>query len=186
MIFRATPIEGAFHIEPERRTDGRGYFARLFCADEYRRQGLSGDVAQSSVSYNSAEGTLRGLHFQDWPHGEEKLVRCVRGAIWDVILDLRLKSSTYLKWWGTELHEDSGVMLYVPEGVAHGFLTLQPTTEVSYQMSHPYVPESARGVRWDDPTFAIEWPSVPRVMSESDRTHPDFSEARAYTALSAE
>jgi dTDP-4-dehydrorhamnose 3,5-epimerase len=173
VIFKETPIKGAFGIEPELVTDERGYFCRIFSTDEFERHGLSTTVAQSSVSYNTSALTLRGMHYQAHPHGECKLVRCVRGGIWDVIVDVRPESATYRQWWATHLSAADGTMLYIPEGVAHGFLTLEPGTEVSYQMSTPYVPESARGLRWDDPAFGIEWPQQPLVMSERDRTYPD-------------
>lgn len=174
MIFRPTPIEGAFRIEPERLVDERGYFSRIFCADEFQERGLAAVVSQSSVSYSPAAGTLRGMHYQARPHGECKLVRCVRGAIWDVIVDVRPESSTYRQWWSVELSAVNGAMLYIPEEVAHGFLTLEPASEVMYQMSSRHVPESARGIRWDDAAFAIEWPSRPNVISERDRTYPDY------------
>ena len=174
MITESDAIEGAFTVQPERIADERGYFARIFCAEEFRRRGLRPEVSQSSVSYNAAAGTLRGMHWQALPHVECKLVRCVRGAVWDVILDVRPGSDTYGRWWSVELSAANGTMLYVPEGVAHGFLTLAPASEVMYQMSDPYVPEAARGVRWDDPAFGIAWPSPPTVMSERDRAYPDF------------
>ena len=173
-MFEEVPLVGAFRIEPERITDDRGYFSRVFCAEEYRRHGMNGDVSQSSVSYNVHAGTLRGIHYQASPHGECKLVRCVRGSLWDVLVDVRPESPTYGHWWATELDAVDGVMLYMPEGVAHGFLTLEPHTEVLYQMSHPYVAESARGLRWDDPGLGIDWRSRPQVISERDRTYPDF------------
>jgi dTDP-4-dehydrorhamnose 3,5-epimerase len=174
MITEQVGLEGAFTIEPERVVDERGYFARIFCAEEFARLGLRPDVSQSSVSYNAVAGTLRGMHWQALPHGECKLVRCVRGAVWDVIVDVRPGSDTYRQWWSVELSAANGTMLYVPEGVAHGFLTLARASEVMYQMSDPYVPEAARGVRWDDPAFGIAWPSAPAVMSDRDRTYPDF------------
>ncbi len=175
MIFRPTPIEGAVRIEPARMVDERGYFSRVFCAEEFREHGLADVVSQSSVSYNTAVGTLRGMHYQARPHSECKVVRCVRGAVWDAIVDLRPASPTYRKWWSAELSATNGTMLYIPDEVAHGFLTLEPASEVVYQMSSHYVPASAKGVRWDDPAFGIEWPSQPAVISERDRTYPDFS-----------
>jgi len=173
MIFEGAPLAGVFRIQPERVEDERGWFARVFCVEELRKHGLRTEVYQSSVSFNAAAGTLRGMHWQAPPYGECKLVRCVRGAVWDVILDMRLGSETYGRWWSVELSEADGTMLYVPEGVAHGFLTLVPDTEVLYLMTDPYVAEAARGVRWDDPAFGIEWPSAPVVMSERDRSYPD-------------
>jgi len=174
MIVEAVALGGAFTLQPERVTDERGYFARIFCADELARHGLRPEVCQSSVSFNAAAGTLRGMHWQAPPHGECKLVRCVRGAVWDALVDVRPGSDTFGRWWSVELSAANGTMLYVPEGVAHGFLTLAPASEVMYQMSDPYVPAAGRGVRWDDPAFAIAWPSAPAVMSERDRTYPDF------------
>lgn len=176
MIFEKAPVAGAFRIKPERITDERGYFARVFDAEEFRTQGLRADACQTSVSFNAAVGTLRGMHWQAPPYGECKLIRCVRGAVWDVVLDLRPDSGTYRTWWSMELNADEGAMLYVPEGVAHGFLTLVPASEVMYQMTDAYVPEAARGVRWDDPAFGITWPSPPSVISERDRMYPDFAQ----------
>lgn len=175
MIFEEAPIEGTFSIKTELLIDERGYFCRVFSAEEYRRHGLNGDVSQCSLSYNTARHTLRGMHYQEHPDGECKLVRCVRGAIWDVVVDVRPGSTTYRQWWATQLDANDATMLYIPEGVAHGFLTLEPETEVYYQMSHPYVPESAKGFRWDDPSIGIEWPQQPLIMSQRDRTYPDFA-----------
>lgn len=175
MIFEKAPIPGAFRIEPVRMADERGYFSRVFDAEEFRAHGLRSEACQSSVSFNAAAGTLRGMHWQALPHGECKLIRCVRGAVWDVLLDLRADSTTYLQWWSIELRAAEGAMVYIPEGVAHGFLTLAPDSELAYQMSDPYVAEAARGVRWDDPAFGIAWPSPPAVISDRDRTYPDFA-----------
>lgn len=175
MIFEPAPLAGAFTIHPEPIADERGHFARIFCAEEFRRHGLRGDVCQSSASFNHAAGTLRGMHWQARPDGECKLVRCVRGAIWDVIVDVRTDSDTCGRWWSVELNPTDGTMLYVPEGVAHGFLTLLPGSEVHYQMTDPFVPSASRGARWDDPAFGIAWPSAPTVISERDRTYPDFA-----------
>ncbi len=174
MIFKETPIEGAFCIIPELLLDERGHFSRIFCAEEYRHQGLNGDVSQSSVSYTTRAGTLRGMHYQERPHAECKLVRCLKGRAWDVIADVRPASSSYRQWWAVELRSDEAVMLYIPEGVAHGFLTLEDGTELLYQMSHPYVPESATGFRWNDAAFQIKWPAMPLVISDRDRSYPDF------------
>jgi dTDP-4-dehydrorhamnose 3,5-epimerase len=169
VIFGPTPIGGAFAIEIERVEDERGFFARTFCQEEFRSHGLDPCVAQCGVSFSERRGTLRGMHLQAEPHAEAKLVRCTRGAIYDVILDLRDESSTHGNWWALELRPSDGRQLYVPEGVAHGFQTLEPDTEVSYQMSHPYVPDAAIGVRWDDPAFGIEWPLEVAAMSAADR-----------------
>lgn len=172
MKFVATPLAGAYLIELARIEDDRGFFARSFCRDEFRAHGLSPTVAQCNVSWNRRKGTLRGLHYQDRPHEEAKLVRCTRGALWDVIVDLREQSPTRLQWHGVRLVADSGDALYVPEGVAHGFQTLVDDTEVLYQMSEPYYPELARGVRWDDPRLRIAWPLPEPILSERDRTYP--------------
>jgi dTDP-4-dehydrorhamnose 3,5-epimerase len=175
VIFEPTPIDGAFVIETEPAVDERGFFARTFCQDEFRAHGLEPCVAQCSISFNVLAGTLRGMHLQAPPHAEAKLVRCSRGAIYDVILDLRRDSRTYGEWWATELSADGRRLLYVPEGVAHGFQALAPGTEVSYQMSRAYAPEAATGVRWDDPAFGIEWPLEVTSMSARDRTRADFT-----------
>jgi dTDP-4-dehydrorhamnose 3,5-epimerase len=175
MTFHETELEGVVIVELERVTDERGSFARTFDADEWKRQGLAPSVLQCSVSSNPAPGTLRGLHYQEEPHAEAKLVRCARGAIYDVAVDLRRDSPTFCRWVGVELSEENGRMLHIAEGLAHGFLTLTPDAEVVYQISTAYNPEAAAGVRFDDPAFAIEWPAPPLVISERDRTYPDFS-----------
>jgi dTDP-4-dehydrorhamnose 3,5-epimerase len=179
VIFRETPLAGAFVIELERIGDERGSFARIFDVEEWRARGLNPQVVQCSVSFNVRGGTLRGMHYQAEPWAECKLVRCTRGAIYDVIVDLRPESPTLARWFGVELTDTNDTLLYVPEGFAHGFQTLVDTTEVSYQITQAYVPEAARGVRWDDPAFAIEWPSAEggRVISERDRGYPDFGTA---------
>jgi dTDP-4-dehydrorhamnose 3,5-epimerase len=176
MIFTETPLAGAFVIELERLADERGSFARIFDADAWRERGLNGHVAQCSISFNAKRGTLRGMHYQAEPWAECKLVRCTRGAIYDVIVDLRPDSPTYTRWFGIELAESNDLLLYIPEGFAHGFQTLADASEVSYQISQIYLPEAARGVRWDDPIFGIEWPDseVERVISARDRAYPDF------------
>jgi dTDP-4-dehydrorhamnose 3,5-epimerase len=172
VIFRPTSIPGAHLVEDEPVTDERGSFARVFCADELRRAGLSPRVAQSSLSHNRRRGTLRGMHYQVAPAEETKLVRVVSGAIHDVILDLRPASPTYRRWLAHELSADAGRALFVPEGVAHGFVTLTDGAVVLYTMSTPYAPEHARGVRWDDPAFAIEWPVADPIVSDRDRAFP--------------
>jgi dTDP-4-dehydrorhamnose 3,5-epimerase len=177
VIFEPAPIEGSYSIQIERLEDERGFFARTFCQDEFRREGLDPCVAQCGVSFNPARGTLRGLHLQRAPHEEAKLVRCTAGAIHDVILDLRRGSPTFARWWAVELTPRSGRLLYVPAGVAHGFQTLEPDTEVSYQMSRPHQPEAAIGVRWDDPAFAIDWPLEVTAISAADRDRADFAVA---------
>jgi dTDP-4-dehydrorhamnose 3,5-epimerase len=174
MIFQKTSIDGVLEIRIERRQDERGFFARTWCQDEFQRSGLNPNLAQCSISFNARKGTLRGLHYQAAPHAEDKLVRCTRGAIYDVAVDLRPASPTFKKWFGIELNAENRSMLYVPEGCAHGFLTLAEDSEIFYQMSEPYYPELSRGVRWDDPAFAVPWPSPVEVISERDRTYPDF------------
>jgi dTDP-4-dehydrorhamnose 3,5-epimerase len=175
MIFREMSIPGVFVIEPERHEDGRGFFARMYCQREFARQGLATQLVQCSVSFNAARGTLRGMHYQVAPSTEAKLVRCTRGSIYDVVLDLRATSATFRRWAAAELTPSNHRMLYVPHGVAHGFQTLDPESEVFYQMSDFHIPDAARGVRWNDPAFAIEWPEEVSAISERDRDYPDFA-----------
>ena len=173
MRFVETKVAGAFLIEPEPIADERGFFARTWCTEEFADHGLNPGLSQANISYNHHKGTLRGLHYQQAPHTEAKLVRCTRGAIFDVAVDLRPESPTYRGWFGAELSADNRAMLYVPEGCAHGFLTLTDAAEVAYQMSAPYAPAAARGVRFDDPAFGIEWPGEVLVINERDRGYPD-------------
>lgn len=175
MIFTPTPLAGAFVLDMERREDERGFFARTFCAEEFRAHGLNPRVAQCSVSFNRRRGTLRGLHWQAPPHAEAKLVRCVQGAIHDVIVDLRPDSPTFGRHFALELAAATGRALYVPEGFAHGFQTLADDTGVFYQMSEFHHPESGRGVRWNDPAFGIDWPLANPILNERDRAYPDFA-----------
>jgi len=171
--FVSTEIAGVWLIVPEPIEDERGSFTRLFCRREFESHGLNAELAQCSASFNKRKGTLRGLHFQAEPHGEDKIVRCTRGILYDVAADIRPKSPSYRRWCGFELSADNRTMLYIPRGVAHGFLTTSDDTEVFYQMSEFYHPESARGVRWDDPSLAIRWPQVPpALISDSDRSLP--------------
>ena len=172
MIFTATRLAGAYLIDPERIEDERGFFARTWCRDEFERQGLNPRLVQCNVSYNHRRGTLRGMHYQAKPHEEAKLVRCTRGAIYDVIVDLRPDSPTYRQWVAVELTAENRRMLYIPEGFAHGFQTLADETEVFYQMSESYHPQSARGVRYDDPALGIAWPLEVAIISEKDRGYP--------------
>ncbi len=174
MRFTETRIPGAFVIDPERLEDGRGFFARTWCEETFRARGLQTRLVQCSLSYNRKKGTLRGMHWQAPPHPEAKLVRCTRGAIHDVILDLRPESPAYKRWEALTLTADNRRMLYVPEGVAHGFQTLEDDTEVFYQMSEAHHPECARGVRWDDPAFGIAWPPGERILNDRDRRYGDF------------
>jgi dTDP-4-dehydrorhamnose 3,5-epimerase len=175
MIFHTTPLAGVVLVEPELMHDERGWFARMFAAEDFEAEGLEPAVVHCNVSFNARAGTLRGIHYQTHPHAECKLVRCTRGAIYDVALDLRPGSNTYLRWHAVELTAENGLALYIPDGVAHGFQTLRDEAEVFYQMSAPYVAASAHGVRWDDPAFAIAWPDADRIISERDRSYPAFA-----------
>ncbi|MDE3179938.1 MAG: dTDP-4-dehydrorhamnose 3,5-epimerase [Acidobacteriota bacterium] len=175
MIFAETKLRDVFIIEPERLQDDRGFFARTFCQEEFRAHGLKTEFSQCSVSYNAKKGTLRGMHYQTAPYEEAKLVRCTRGAIYDVAFDLRPGSSTLRQWAAAELTAGNRRMLYVPEGCAHGFQTLEDETEVFYQISTPFHPESARGLRWNDPAFAIDWPLPNPILSKRDGSLPEIS-----------
>ena len=175
MRFRETTLAGVWLIEPVPLADERGYFARAWCARELAEHGLVSAFVQSSVSFNSRRSTLRGLHYQAAPHGEAKLVRCTRGAMFDVAVDLRDASPTRGRWYGTELSAINGRTLYIPPGCAHGFQTLADDTEVLYHMSVEYVSDAARGVRWDDPTLAIAWPIPDPILSARDRALPCFA-----------
>jgi dTDP-4-dehydrorhamnose 3,5-epimerase len=172
--FTETPLAGVFVIELDLIRDERGYFARTFDAVEFAEAGLDPTVAECNTSFNARRGTVRGMHYQAAPDGEAKLVRCTRGAIFDVAVDLRPDSKTYCQWFGTELSAGNARMLYVPVGLAHGFQTLADESDVAYQMAHEYVPEQARGARFDDPAFGIEWPLPDPIVSERDRSFPDF------------
>lgn len=172
MFFTETKLKGAYIINIKKIEDDRGFFGRNFCAQEFEQYGLNNQVVQANVSFNKVKGTLRGLHMQVAPHEECKLVRCTRGAIYDVILDLREGSETFLQWIGVELTAQSYRMLYVPGGCAHGYLTLEDETDVMYQVTEFYTPTAERGYRWDDPSFQIQWPIQPVVISEKDRNQP--------------
>ena len=174
MIFRETKLEGVLEVQVELQADARGFFGRTWCQKEFEDNGLDPTLVQCSISFNARKGTLRGIHYQAEPYAETKLVRCTKGAIYDVVVDLRLDSPTFKKWIAAVLTDSNHHMLYVPEGCGHAFLTLQDDTEVFYQMSQFYNPESARGVRWDDPAFGIVWPEKVEVISERDRTYPSF------------
>lgn len=175
MIFSETQLPGAYVIELEKRGDARGFFARAFCQREFAAHGLMTHIAQTNVSFSQTRGTLRGMHYQAAPYAEAKLVRCTRGSILDVIVDLRPESPACKKWLGVELTAANYRMLYVPEGFAHGFITLEDCVEVTYQVSQFYTPEAERGVRWDDPAFGIEWPLAPAVISDKDSHWPDYA-----------
>jgi len=170
--FRETPLAGSFVIIPINSDDERGSFGRLFDESLFRERGLDPSLAQASFSYNIAARTLRGMHYQREPWAETKLVRCTRGRVFDVIVDLRAGSRTRLGWFGVELDERSRNAIYVPAGFAHGFVTLTPDAELHYQISTPYHPGSGAGLRWDDPSLAIDWPVEPRVISERDAAYP--------------
>ena len=174
MQFRPSPLEGVRVVEPELHTDARGAFARTFCTEEFGRHSLTTTFPQCNLSVNDRAGTLRGMHFNVEAHGESKLVRCVRGAIHDVVVDLRAGSPTRFQHFGIDLTSDNRLALFVPEGFAHGFITLDDATDVYYHMGAMYVPSAARGLRWDDPFLAIEWPMPPVIMSDTDASYPDL------------
>ncbi|HEB88392.1 MAG TPA: dTDP-4-dehydrorhamnose 3,5-epimerase [Deltaproteobacteria bacterium] len=174
MIFHETKLPGACLLEIEPHRDARGFFARSFCRDEFEARGLAADWVQSNISFNAKQGTLRGMHWQVGPEAETKLVRCTQGAIHDVIVDLRPDSETLGQWAGFELSAANRRALYVPEGFAHGFLTLRDECEVFYEMGARHRPEAARGFRWDDPAVGIDWPHPPRILSERDARFPDL------------
>lgn len=174
MIFTKTGLPGATLVEPERREDARGFFARIYCEREFAAHGLPARMVQTNTSLTRHAGTLRGMHYQAPPHGEDKLVRCVRGAIWDAIVDIRPESPTYCRWIGVELSEANGRMLLVPKGFAHGFVTLTDDAVVMYQVSEFYTPGAEGGARHDDPAFGIEWPVPVKETSEKDAGWPDF------------
>lgn len=174
MKFNPTPLAGACTIDLEKRGDDRGFFARLFCETEFAEAGLETRFLQINNSLSGSKGTLRGLHYQLPPAAEVKVVRCVRGALWDVILDLRAGSASFGKWFGTELSAENRTMMYVPRGFAHGFVTLTDDAEAIYLVSAAYSPDNERGVRFDDPAVGIEWPLQPAEISEKDRNWPDL------------
>lgn len=175
MLFTKTELEGAFLVEPEPVRDSRGWFARTFCERAFGEHGLETRFVQHSTSQNVERGTLRGMHFQTAPHAEVKLVRCLKGAIYDVIIDLNPGSPTYRKWQGFDLSAANMRQLYIPKGFAHGFQTLEPACEIGYLISDFYAPAAASGVRWDDPAFAISWPLPVSVMSDKDKAWADFA-----------
>lgn len=172
MRFTPLNIDGAWSIEPERLEDDRGWFARVFCEAEFADRQLETSFPQHSLSFSREKGTLRGLHYQNEPHEETKLVTCLQGMVWDVLVDLRPESPTYRRWTGLELSADNGTQLYIPVGCAHGFQTLTDNVLLRYMISKPYAPDSATGLRYDDPALGIPWPDEPSVMSEKDRTWP--------------
>jgi len=175
MIFSETPLAGAYVIDLEPRADERGFFARAFCQNELEAHGLKTGIAQANVSFNHRRGTLRGMHYQVAPQAEVKMVRCTRGSIYDVIVDLRLGSKTQFQWFGVALSDENRKMLYVPEGFAHGYQSLTDGSEVFYLVTEFYAPGAEKGIRWNDPRFAIEWPIPDPVLSPKDAVHPDYA-----------
>lgn len=176
MIFSETKLKGSYIIEIKRIEDERGFFGRSWCKKEMEENGLKGEIVQANTSFSFKKGTLRGMHYQVPPYEEAKIIRCVKGAIYDVIIDLRPGSAGYKKWIGTELTSDNYKMLYVPEGFAHGFITLTDNVEVYYNVTAFYTPGAEKGIRWNDPLFNIKWPVDPVVISAKDREHPDFKD----------
>jgi dTDP-4-dehydrorhamnose 3,5-epimerase len=172
VIFTESPLAGAYLLDLERLTDDRGFFARVYCGEEFAARGLGPDLRQCSVSYNARRGTLRGMHYQAAPHEEHKLVRCTSGAIFDVIVDIRGSSPTYRCWFGAELSGENRRALFIPPGFAHGFVSLTDDTEVYYMISVAHAPHFSRGFRWNDPAFGIEWPLLPVVISSRDAAYP--------------
>jgi dTDP-4-dehydrorhamnose 3,5-epimerase len=178
MIFQATPIQGAFVLEIDKKGDERGFFARAFCRKELEAHGLGTAISQANIGFSRFRGTLRGLHYQLPPHAESKLVRCTAGALFDVVVDLRPASSSFRQWLGIELTAENRTMLYIPEGCAHGYLTLTDHTEIFYLVSQFYAPSAERGIRWNDPAFGIRWPIETDLhISDKDRGWPDWSGA---------
>lgn len=178
MVFHSTDIDGAFEVELEPKGDDRGFFARMWCRDTFEQQGLVTDFVQANTAFSRQQGTLRGLHYQAAPHQEAKLVRCIQGAAFDVAVDVRPDSETFGAWAGVRLSQDNRRLFYVPEGCAHGYLTLTDDTELLYLVTAAYAPDAERGVRYDDPAFAIQWPADVQVLSEKDRSWPDVDLAK--------
>lgn len=182
MNFQPLPIPGAFKITTKHHQDERGFFTRLFCSTEFAHHGISEAFVQTNYSHTSAAGTLRGLHYQLPPSSEGKLVTCISGRVWDCLVDLRKDSSMYCKWFATVLSPEEKMLLYIPKGVAHGFITLEPSCGFLYQVSACYDPMLERGVRWNDPAFSIDWPIAPQLISPRDADHPDFKPHEIYNA----
>jgi dTDP-4-dehydrorhamnose 3,5-epimerase len=178
MIFENLPLEGALLVRPDRYSDERGYFARTYCRETFHARGLKDCSLQCSVSFNLRRGTLRGLHFQPEPHAETKLIRCVRGHVYDVMVDLRESSPSFGCWHAEHLNAENGFSLYLPAGFAHGFITIEDKTELIYQMAEPFVPGSAAGIVWNDPDLAIDWPLEPLIISPKDRELPTLKSWR--------
>jgi len=178
MIFKETKLKGAYIIELEPMADERGFFARSYCQEEFEAHGLNTRIVQCNVSYNKKKGTLRGMHYQTAPYEEVKLINCPRGVIYDVIIDLRPYSPTYSQWFAVELSSENNNMIYIPKGLVHGFQTLEDDTVVNYQMSEFYHAECARGLRWNDPAFVIEWPLPNPILSDKDQSYLDFGKGK--------
>jgi len=177
MKFTNTQIEGVYLIDLQPHGDERGFFARMFCKDEFARHGLSTDFVQANTSFSATKGTLRGMHYQHYPHAEAKLVKCIQGALYDVVLDLRKESDTFGQHQAFELTAENRSMVYIPEGCAHGFMTLENNTEIMYLVSAFYAPDAESGVRFDDAQFNISWPMKPGEMSAKDKNYPDYQDA---------
>lgn len=174
MIFTETPMKGAYIIDLEKIEDDRGYFARAFCVEQFKAHDLDANIVQANSSLCHFKATLRGMHYQLQPHWETKIVRCVRGMIFDVIVDLRSDSSTFKQWFGSELSAQNGRMMYCPKGFAHGFISLTDVAEAFYLVTEPYCPQFERGLRWNDPAIGIQWPIEPNIITEKDANHRDF------------
>ena len=179
MIFTETILKGAFFLEVKKLEDERGFFGRSWCVNEMKEHGLNTNICQANISFNKSKGTLRGMHYQTAPYQEAKLVRCSRGSIYDVIIDLRKNSPTFKQWIGVELSQENYKMLYVPENFAHGFITLEDNCEINYLMSELYVPGAGATIRWNDPMFNINWPIEPTIMSEKDKSQPNYIIAKS-------
>jgi dTDP-4-dehydrorhamnose 3,5-epimerase len=174
MIFTETPLKGAYVIELKKIGDDRGFFARTFCKNEFSGHGLNNEIVQINNSLSADKGTLRGMHYQLPPKAEDKIVRCIKGSLFDAIIDIRPDSETFGKWFGIELSAENRKMLFVPKGFAHGFITLEDNTEAFYLVTEFYGPDYERGIRWNDPKFNIDWPIDPIIISDKDQNHPDF------------
>lgn len=183
MIFNKTDLKDAYIIELQEFNDSRGFFARAFCENEFADHGIEFRVVQANTSYSHKKHTLRGMHYQEKPHQEAKLMKCIKGAIFDVIIDMRPDSPTFKKWMGVELSERNRKMIYVPEGFAHGFVTLEDDTEVYYPVTELYTPGAEKGIRWDDPAFNIQWPVKPQIISEKDQNWPLFDELAGHIKI---
>ncbi len=177
MKFFPTPLRGAYVIEPEPRQDERGFFSRIFCRDELGANGIDTPITQINDSYSALSHTLRGMHYQIAPHAEVKIVRCIQGRLFDAIVDLRSSSPTFKQWFGVELSAENRRLLYVPKGFAHGFMTLEPNTEMLYFVSDAYAPSAEKGLRWNDPEIAVHWPYEPKLISDRDMANPLLCES---------